>query len=234
MSDPTGKKGKPGVRLPANLGGILSGNFGATRTDWRNSQKLIKGIVDSLAGDIQPVIKSAAMPTVKMLSPKSIKSLQANVMLIKFRLDPSSVDNRRGKKRACLTEDEVLLRASALDAFRLKNPAFIQHWIDKAVATQDPEVFKLLAQLAEESRTPSHTASSRRVTCALEAEIILLDRLERIPTKQEIRLESGMELEPSRWTEIHKAAGQAKNPAGKPKRGQARRGDNRRKTPPRN
>jgi hypothetical protein len=59
-----------------------------------------------------------------------------------------------------------------------------------------------------------------------------LNKLERIPTKQEIQKESGMKMEPQRWTEIHKAAGQAKNPTGKPKRSQERRGDNRLKKPP--
>ena len=234
MSAPVGKKGNPVAPLPENLGEILSGNSDATPRDWRNIQKLIKVIVERLAEDIRPTFKSVAMPTVEMPSPESLKSLQALAMLMKFRLDPSSVDNRRGKKRDCLTEDEVLLRASALDAFRLKKSEHIQPWIDKAVATRDPEVFKLLAQVAEESKAPSHTASSLRVTCALEAEIRLLGNLGRLPTKQEIRLESGMELEPSRWTEIHKAAGQANNPTGKPRRGQARRGDNRLKTPPRN
>lgn len=34
-----------------------------------------------------------------------------------------------------------------------------------------------------------------------------------------------VKMEPQRWTEIHKAAGQAKKPTGKPKRGQERRGD---------
>jgi hypothetical protein len=90
----------------------------------------------------------------------------------------------------------------------------------------------MLAKVAEELKSPSHTTSSRRVMCALKAEIRLIQKLGRIPTKQEIQEESGMEMEPQRWTEIHKAAGQSKNPAGKPKRGQERRGDNRLKRPP--
>ena len=166
-------------------------------------------------------------------SSESMKCLRSRVMLMKYQLDPPSVDNRRGKKRACLTDEEALLRAFAIDAFHLNRPAYIKPWIDRAIAAKDPEVFKMLAKVAEELKTPSHTTSSRRVMRALEAEIRLIKKLGRIPTKQEIRLEWGMELEPSRWTEIHKAAGQAKNPTGKPKRGQERRGGNRLKKPPR-
>ena len=228
MSDSIGKKGKP-----KTLGDILSGNCDENSKDVRKMKKLIKETADRLVENVRPVFRSGVIPAKDMPSPESLKSIRSRVMLMKFRLDPTSVDHRRGKKRDCLTEGEVLLRAAAIDAFHFKEMGYIKHWIDKAIATHDPGVFKVLAQVAEESKAPSHNASSRRVICALEAEIRLLENRGKIPTKQEIRLESGMELEPSRWTEIHKAAGQANNPMGKPKRGRERRGDNTLKSPPR-
>jgi hypothetical protein len=232
MSDPAGKKGKTAVRLPENLGDILAGGLGASLKDWQNLQTHIKRIVESMTANMPPAFKAAVAPTVGLPSPESFNCLRSVAMLMKFQLDPSSVDERRGKKRSCFTEDQALLRTCAIDAFRLNKIEYIMPWLEKAVATRNPEIFKVLAQVVEETKAPSHSTSSRRVTSALQAEIRLLKNLGRIPTKQEIRLESGLDLEPSRWTEIHKAAGQANNPAGKPKRGQERRGGNKLRTRP--
>jgi hypothetical protein len=195
-------------------------------------KRLVKEGSDKIAESFRVFMGSLAKLQKELPSSESMKCIRSRVMLMKYQLDPPSVDGRRGKKRACLTDEEALLRAFAIDAFHLNRPAYIKPWIDRAIAAKDPEVFKMLAKVAEELKTPSHTTSSRRVMRVLEAEISLIEKLGRIPTKQEIQVESGMKMEPQRWTEIHKAAGQAKNPAGKPKRGQERRGDNRLKKPP--
>lgn len=194
--------------------------------------KLVKEAAAKIAENFQVFMSSLAKLQKEMPSSLSMKCMRSRVMLMKYQLDPPSVDGRRGKKRACLTDEEALLRAFAIDAFILNQPEYIKPWIDRAIAAKNPGVFKMLAKVAEELKTPSHTTSSRRVMRALEAEIRLIQKLGRIPTKQEIQEESGIKMEPQRWTEIHKAAGQAKNPPGKPKRGQERRGDNRLKRPP--
>lgn len=228
MSDPIKTKAAFGKLL----GGQLAGCAGISMQA-QEMNKMVKEAAAKIAKSFQVFMSYLAKLHRELPSSESMKCLRSRVMLMKYQLDPPSVDNRRGKKRACLTDEEALLRAFAIDAFHLNRPAYIKPWIDRAIAAKDPEVFKMLAKVAEELKTPSHTTSSRRVMRALEAEIRLIKKLSRIPTKQEIRLESGMELEPSRWTEIHKAAGQAKNPAGKPKRGQERRGGNKREKPPR-
>jgi len=190
-------------------------------------KRLVKEGADNIAESFRVFMGSLAKLQKDLPSSESMKCIRSRVMLMKYQLDPPSVDGRREKKRACLTDEEALLRAFSIDAFHLNRPAYIKPWIDRAIATKDPEFFKMLAKVAEELKTPLHTTSSRRVMRALEAEISLLEKLGRIPTKQEIQAESGMKMEPQRWTEIHKAAGQAKNPARQPKGGQERRGDNR-------
>jgi hypothetical protein len=179
-------------------------------------KKLVKEGVDKITESFQIFMDSLAKLQNDLLSSESMKCMRSRVMLMKYQLDPPSVDGRRGKKRACLTDEEALLRAFAIDAFHLNRPAYIKPWIDRAIATKDPEVFKMLAKVAEELKTPLHTTSSRRVMRALEAEISLIEKLGRIPTKQEIQAGSGMKMEPQRWTEIHKAAGQAKTPQASP------------------
>ena len=226
MSDPINTKAAFGKLT----GGLLAGCEGISMQA-REMNKMVKEAGAKIAESFQIFMSSLAKLQKELPSSESMKCMRSRVMLMKYQLDPPSVDNRRGKKRACLTDEEALLRAFAIDAFHLNRPAYIKPWIDRAIAAKDPEVFKMLAKVAEELKTPAHTASSRRVMRALEAEIRLTEKLERIPTKQEIQEESGMKMEPQRWTEIHKAAGQAKNPAGKPKRGQERRGDNRLKKP---
>jgi hypothetical protein len=188
---------------------------------------LMKEAGAEIAENFQVFMSSLAKLQKELPSSLSMKCMRSRVMLMKCQLDPPSVDRRRGKKRDCFTDEQALLRAFAMDAFHLNRPSYIKPWIDRAIAAKDPEVFNMLAKVAEELKSPTHTTSSRRVMRALEAEISLIQKLGRIPTKQEIQEESGVEMEPQRWTEIHKAAGQAKNPAGKPKRGQERRGDNR-------
>lgn len=212
-------------------GGLLVGCEGISKQT-REMNKMMKEATAKIAENFQVFLSSLAELHKKMPSSESMKCMRSRLMLMKYQLDPPSVDDRRGKKRACLTDEEALLRAFAIDAFHLNRPAYIKPWIDRAIAAKDPEVFRMLAKVAEELKTPSHTTSSRRVMRALEAEIRLIEKLGRIPTKQEIQAESGMRIEPQRWTEIHKAAGQAKNPTGKPKRSKERRGDNRLKKPP--
>lgn len=227
MSDPINTKAAFGKLT----GGLLAGCEGISKQT-QEMNKMMKEATAAITESAQVFMSSLAKLQRKLPSSESMKCMRSRVMLMKYQLDPPSVDDRRGKKRTCLTDEEALLRAFAIDAFHLNRPAYIKPWIDRAIAAKDSEVFKMLAKVAEELKTPSHTASSRRVMRALEAEISLIEKHGRIPTKREIRLESGMELEPSRWTEIHKAAGQAKNPTDKPKRGQERRGDNRLKKPP--
>lgn len=209
---------------------LLAGCEGISKQS-QEMNKLMKEAGAKIAENFQVFMMSLAKLQKELPSSLSMKCMRSRVMLMKCQLDPPSVDSRRGKKRDCLTDEQALLRAFAIDAFHLNRPSYIKPWIDRAIAAKDPEVFNLLAKVAEELKTPSHTTSSRRVMRALEAEIGLIQKLGRIPTKQEIQAESGMKMEPQRWTEIHKAAGQAKNPAGKPKRGQERRGDNRLKKP---
>ncbi len=228
MSDPIDMKAAFGKIT----GRLLAGCEGISKQS-QEMNKLVKEAASKIAENFPVFMTSLAKLQKEMPSSLSMKCMRSRVMLMKYQLDPPSVDSRRGKKRDCLTDEQALLRAFAIDAFHLNRPSYIKPWIDRAIAAKDPEVFKVLAKVAEELKSPTHSTSSRRVMRALEAEIGLIQKLGRIPTKQEIQEESGMEMEPQRWTEIHKAAGQAKNPAGKPKRGQERRGDNRLKRPPR-
>jgi hypothetical protein len=227
MSDTNEKQVKP-----LTMGDILSGNCDENSEEVREVKRLMKETAQKISETFPAAIKAMTESFREFFRVENMKSLQAKLLLMKFRLDPSCVDSRRGKKRDCLSEYHVMLRAHALDAFHFNQSGHIKYFIDMALATQDPEVFRILAQVAEELRAPSNTLSARRVQFALEAEIRLIEKLGRIPTKQEIRLESGMDLEQVRWTEIHNAAHQSKNPTGKPKRGQERHGDNRLKKPP--
>lgn len=227
MSDPINTKSA----FRKLTGGLLVGCEGIAKQT-QEMNRMMKEATAKIAESFPVFLKSLAELQKEMPSSELMKCMRSRLMLMKYQLDPPSVDNRRGKKRACLTDEEALIRAFAIDAFHLNRPAYIKPWIDRAIAAKDPEVFKMLAKVAEELKTPAHTVSSRRVMRALEAEISLIEKLGRIPSKQEIQKESGMKMEPQRWTEIHKAAGQAKNPIGKPKRGQERRGDNRLKKPP--
>jgi hypothetical protein len=166
-----------------------------------------------------------------IFTPDWKRFLLASLQLQEIDMQPPVTDKRRTKKQETLTDEEKRIRAEAILAFQWNDINIIMPIIEDAFTRRDPTPFLMLARVVHELGTiPSET--KRRVKCALEAEIRLLDKLGRIPTKQEIRLESGMILEPSRWTEIHRAAGQAKNPTGKPKRGQERRGDKRLKKPP--
>lgn len=156
--------------------------------------------------------------------------LMASLQLQEIDMQTPVTDKRRTKKQETLTNEEKRIRAEAILAFQWNDIDMIMPIIEDALTRRDPTPFLMLARVAHELGTiPSET--KRRVKRALEAEIRLLKKLERIPTKQEIQEESGMKMEPQRWTEIHKAAGQAKNPPGKPKRGHERRGDNRLKKP---
>ncbi len=133
MSDPAGKKGKTAVRLPENLGDILAGGLGASLKDSQNLQTHIKRIVESMTANMPPAFKAAVAPKVGLPSPESFNCLRSVAMLMKFQLDPSSVDERRGKKRSCFTADQALLRTCAIDAFRLNKIEYIMPWLEKAV-----------------------------------------------------------------------------------------------------
>jgi hypothetical protein len=166
-----------------------------------------------------------------IFTPDWRRFLMASLQLREIDMQPPVTDKRRTKKQESLTNEEKRLRAEAILAFQWNDIDMIMPIIEDAFTRRDPTPFLMLARVAHELGTiPSET--KKRVKCALEAEIRLLNKLERIPTKQEIQEESGMKMEPQRWTEIHKAAGQAKNPTGKPKRGQERRGGNGRKKLP--
>jgi hypothetical protein len=166
--------------------------------------------------------------------PEIMKQARPRWKLMEYELDPPNADKRRNKKRECLTDEETLLRAFAIDAFTLNDPSYIKYWIDKAVETKDPEVFRVIAKVAEDMKMPSRTITTQRVIKALKAEIQLMETQGELPTKQEIKKETGLDLDDQRWYDIHKAAGQLKNPKTKPKRGKERHGDNRLRKPPKN
>lgn len=117
---------------PLTMGDILSGNCDENPEEVREVKRLMKETAQKISETFPAAIKAMTESFREFFRVENMKSLQAKLLLMKFRLDPSCVDSRRGKKRDCLSEYHVMLRAHALDAFHFNQSGHIKYFIDMA------------------------------------------------------------------------------------------------------